>query len=144
MISAALLSALHVLALGIGLPGIVLRARALSRSGDGGPDVAGALAADNAWGIAALLRAFGGLEKGTAFYLSSPMFVVKMALFGLILLLEVWPMITLVRWRIWQARGQALDLSPARMMGTLSWIEVGLLLLMPFAAAMMARGIVPG
>ncbi len=66
----ALVSALHLLALALGLPGMVLRGRALR-----GPlDAAGLgrrFAADSAWGLAALLwlgtslwRAFGGLEKG--------------------------------------------------------------------------------
>ena len=46
------------------------------------------------WGVAALLwlvtgllRAFGGLEKGTQFYLTSNLFWVKMTLFGIIVLL---------------------------------------------------------
>src|SRR6185312_1271439 len=73
MISAVVAS-LHLLALAIGLPAVFLRGRALK-----GPlDMDGVrrlLAADNAWGVAAalwivtgLLRAFGGLEKGTQFY----------------------------------------------------------------------------
>ena len=142
LIGAAVLSALHLLALGIGLPGIVLRARALSRG-----DLAGALAADNAWGIAALLwlatgllRAFGGFEKGTAFYLASPMFHLKMGLFLFAMLLELWPMITLIRWRIQQARGQTPDASQAEVLGIISWAEVGVIVLMPFTAALMARG----
>ena len=49
-VTAAVFSALHVLAMGIGLPGIVFRARALSRN-----NIKDALSADNAWGIAALL-----------------------------------------------------------------------------------------
>ena len=43
------------------------------------------------WGIAAalwlvtgLLRAFAGLEKGTGFYLASPLFWTKMGLFLLV------------------------------------------------------------
>src|SRR5919199_4942063 len=66
----AVFSALHLLALAIGLPGVFLRGRALK-----GPlDETGLrrlFAADTVWGVAAglwivtgLLRAFGGLEKG--------------------------------------------------------------------------------
>jgi putative membrane protein len=67
-VASALVSALHVLALAIGLPAVVLRGRALA----GALDEAGfqrLFAADTAWGAAALLwivtgllRAFAGLE----------------------------------------------------------------------------------
>src|SRR5689334_5097794 len=69
---AALVSALHVLALGIGLGGVFARGRALRALAGG--DTSGVdrvLFADNFWGVAALLwlatgltRAFGGLERG--------------------------------------------------------------------------------
>ncbi len=78
--TSAVVSALHVLALAIGLPSVVFRGRALK----GTLDAAGLrrlFAADNAWGLAALLwigtgllRAFGGLEKGAQFYLHSRLF----------------------------------------------------------------------
>jgi putative membrane protein len=85
MISAAF-SALHLLALAIGLPSVFMRGRALK-----GPlDETGLrrlFTADTLWAVAAalwivtgLVRAFGGLEKGSQFYLSSPLFVVKMGL----------------------------------------------------------------
>src|ERR671933_1770771 len=94
----AVFSALHLLALAIGLPGVFLRGRALK-----GPlDETGLrrlFAADTVWGVAAglwivtgLLRAFGGLEKGSQFYLSSPLFWVKLALLLTIVALEIWPM----------------------------------------------------
>src|SRR6478672_9160089 len=86
MISAAVFSALHVFALGIGLPGVFLRGRALAEN-----DLPRAFRADNAWAVAAvlwlgtgLMRVLGGLEKGTAYYQHSTMFWVKMGLFGLI------------------------------------------------------------
>ena len=76
---AAIFSALHLLALAIGLPSVFLRGRALR-----GPlDESGLrrlFLADTLWGIAAglwivtgLVRAFSGLEKGSQFYLSSPL-----------------------------------------------------------------------
>ena len=74
MIGSALLSALHVLALAIGLPGVFLRGRGLRAMKSDGGAVARVLAADGAWGVAALLwvvtgllRAFGGFEEGTQF-----------------------------------------------------------------------------
>ena len=143
---AALLSALHLLALAIGLPAIVLRARGLS----GTLDEAGirrVLAADTAWGIAALLwiatgpaRAFGPFEKGTTFYLSSPLFFAKLGLFLAVFLLELMPMVALIRWRVARARGRAPDLDRAPVYATLSWIEATLVVAIVFVASFMARG----
>lgn len=137
---AALLSALHLVGFAMGLYGIGLRARALGRG-----DLPTALHADNIWGIAALIlipsglvRAFGGLEKGADFYLHSPAFWLKMGLLALLMALELWPMVLLIRWRIRPARVET------RLLPRLAWIsrlEVGLLLLLPVAAAMMARGV---
>src|SRR5439155_844930 len=78
----------HVLALALGLPSIFFRGRALKGSLDG-PGLHRLFTADTVWGIAALLwlatglaRAFGGLEKGSAFYLASPLFWLKITLFA--------------------------------------------------------------
>ena len=142
----AVVSALHVLALAIGLPSIVLRGRALK-----GPlDTAGLrrlFTADNLWGVAALLwivtgtlRAFGGLEKGTQFYLNSRLFWVKMALFEGVLALEAWPMVTFIRWRVRRGRGEAPDTSLARVFYVLNHVEMGLVIAMIFVASFMARG----
>ena len=107
----AVVSSLHVLALAIGLPAVFLRGRALKGPLDA-DGVRRLLAADNVWGVAAvlwivtgLLRAFGGLEKGTEFYLRSPLFWTKMILFLLILVLEIRPMITFIGWRMRLGRG---------------------------------------
>jgi putative membrane protein len=144
---AAVVSSLHLLALAIGLPSVFLRGRALKGQLDG-DGVRRLLAADNAWGVAAvlwivtgLLRAFGGLEKGTDFYLRSPLFWTKMALFLLILLLEVRPMVTFIRWRIQLGRGLPVDTSVARRLYTLNHIELALVVVMVFVASLMARGI---
>jgi len=142
----AIVSSLHVLALAIGLPGVFLRGRALK-----GPlDAQGLrklLAADSAWGIAALLwiatgllRAFGGLEKGTQFYLASTLFWTKLGLFAIILVLEARPMLTFVRWRAQLRRGQAPDTSSARTFYVLNHIEMGLVVVIMFVASFMARG----
>ena len=146
MISAAIVSALHVLALAVGLPAIYLRGRALR-----GPlDAAGLnrlFTADNAWGLAAalwiatgLLRAFGGLEKGSQFYLHSRLFWIKMDLFALVFLLEIWPMITFIRWRRVRRRGGIPDTTNARRLYTINHAEMALVILIVFVAAFMARG----
>jgi putative membrane protein len=144
--ASAILSALHLLALAIGLPAIVLRALALRAASDPAA-LRRALAADAAWGIAAILwlvtgpaRAFGPLEKGTAFYLSSPLFYAKLGLFLSIFLLEIAPMATFIRWRMALRRGESPDLGAARLFATVSWIEAALVVTIVFVAAFMARG----
>lgn len=142
----AVVSSLHLLALAIGLPAVFLRGRALK-----GPlDAAGVrrlLAADNVWGVAAglwiltgLLRAFAGLEKGSDFYLRSPLFWTKMALLVLVLLLEIRPMLTFIRWRVALGRGQSLDTSGARALYTMNHVQLALVVTMVFVASLMARG----
>jgi putative membrane protein len=147
-VPAALLSALHLLALAIGLPAVVIRASALQRAPSDPLALRQALSADGAWGIAALLwlltgpvRAFGPFEKGAAFYLASPLFYVKMGLFLVIFAIEVAPMVSLIRWRMSVGRGETPDLSAARLYAQLSWVEAFLVVVIVFVAAFMARGI---
>jgi putative membrane protein len=143
----AVVSSLHLLALAIGLPAVFLRGRALKRPLDA-DGLRRLLAADNVWGIAAvlwivtgLLRAFGGLEKGAGFYLRSPLFWTKMALFLVVLLLEIRPMATFIRWRVKLGRGDAVDTSAARALYTLNHIELAIVVVMVFVASLMARGV---
>src|SRR5712692_5742094 len=103
--ASAVVSALHVLALALGLPSVYLRGRALKGRLDG-EGMRQLFLADTIWGIAAalwlatgLLRAFAGLEKGSQFYLASSLFWTKMTLFLAVVLLEIWPMATFIRWR---------------------------------------------
>ena len=143
---AAIVSALHVLALAIGLPSVFLRGRALKGPLDG-DGLRRLFAADNVWGVAALLfmvtglsRAFGGLEKGTAFYVHSTLFWTKLALFGAVLLLEIWPMMTFIHWRIARRRGEMPDTSHARALYAINHVEMILAVVIVFVASFMARG----
>ena len=113
MVVAALLSALHMLTLALGLGGVVMRGRALARP----LDDAGwkqLLAADTAWGVAALLWItsglgrvfFGGKEPG--FYWRNGFFWVKLGLFALVFALELAPMMTFIRVRAAKGRGTPL------------------------------------
>ncbi|HKW40448.1 MAG TPA: DUF2214 family protein [Gemmatimonadales bacterium] len=141
-----LLAALHLLALGIGLGSVWGRGRALQ----GALDVAGlrrVFYADNWWGIAALVwittglaRVFGGLEKGTFYYVHNSVFWIKMALLALILALELQPMIALIAWRRAVARGAQPDVHAARRFARISFIQAGVVVLMVLAATAMARG----
>jgi len=147
MLLSWIVAAIHLLALGNGLGAIWARSRALK----GLPDPASlqrALYADTLWGVAALLwittglaRAFTGLEKGSAYYLNNNAFWLKMALLGLILLLEIWPMVTLIRWRIQLSRGADIDTRNAKHFAHISVAQAALVILMVFAATAMARGI---
>ena len=151
---AAVMSALHLLALAIGLPAVVLRAIALREASAAATPAQSstaalrrAFAADTWWGIAALLwlltgpaRAFGPMEKGTAFYVASSLFAVKVALFVLIVAVEVVPMAGFIRWRMALRRGESPDLGAAPLFATLSWIEAVLVVAIVFTASFMARG----
>jgi putative membrane protein len=138
---------MHLLGLGIGLGGVWARARALR-----GPlDTAGlrrVFQADGWWGVAAviwistgLVRVIGGLEKGTDYYVQNHVFWGKMALLLVILLLEIGPAVTLMRWRGQVARGVEPDTAPAGRFARISYVQAGLVLLMVLAASAMARGV---
>ena len=137
---------LHLLALGIGLGALWGRRRALlGPLDDRGLDRV--FYADSMWGLAAFLwvttglaRAFGGLGKGSAYYLESDAFLIKMGLFVTILLLEITPMRTLIRWRGARKRGASIDTTRARSLATISLLQAILLVGMVLAATAMARG----
>jgi putative membrane protein len=142
----ALVSALHIFAIVLGLSSVYLRGRALKgRLDDTG--LRRLFATDTVWGVAAalflatgLLRAFGGLEKGTTYYLSSHLFWTKMTLFVLIVALEIWPMVTFIRWRSIVRRGGRPDTSRARTLYAITHVEMALAVVMVFVASFMARG----
>jgi putative membrane protein len=147
MILTWIVAAIHLLALGLGLGAIWTRARALKGLPDLG-NLRRAFYADTLWAVAAVLwittglaRAFGGLEKGSAYYLNNNAFWLKIALLILILLLEIWPMITLIRWRVQASRGEAIDTRQANGFAVISFVQAGLVIAMVFVATAMARGI---
>jgi putative membrane protein len=138
---------LHLLGLGIGLGAVWARARALR-----GPlDTAGlrrVFYADGWWGVAAaiwigtgLVRVIGGLEKGMDYYLQNHVFWGKMTLLLAILVLEIPPMLTFIRWRVQVARGESPDTAVAGRYARISYLQAALVLLMVLAASAMARGV---
>lgn len=145
---AAVMSALHLLALGIGLGSIWMRWRALRSLVLDEAAVRRILAADNFWGVAALLwiatgltRVLAGLDKDTAFYVHNGLFWVKMALFAAVFVLEIGPMRAFIRWRIAASRGGSPDLSRVARFARISAIQIVLVVTIVFVAAMMARGL---
>jgi putative membrane protein len=146
---AALMSALHLLGLGVGLGSVFARGRALRAVGAGDAAAVGrVLFADTLWGIAALLwiatgltRLFGALDKTLDFYLYNVFFWIKMGLFLLVFALEMTPMMTFVQWRKALRAGRAPDTSRVALLGRLNHAELAIVLAIPFAAAAMARGL---
>ncbi|MFU2327800.1 DUF2214 family protein [Pseudomonas sp. NFX98] len=151
MLTHWLLAAVHLLAFGLAFWAVLVRGTNFRRLAAGVGEVRSVLTADNLWGICALIllvtggmRAFGGFEKGTDYYLQQPLFHLKMTLFVLILLLEVAPMVTLIKWRVALARGAAIDTRRAKLFARISHVEALLVLLMVIAATGMARGVTFG
>ena len=145
VVISALLSAVHLLALALGLGSVFMRGRALA----GALDEAGwrrLLAADNAWGIAAALWIASGLGrvffggKEPSFYWHNGFFWVKLALFAAVFALEVTPMVTFIRVRSARQRGTALPSFSIEMYRRMNAAELGLVVIIVFVAAFMSRG----
>lgn len=150
MIVRWLLAAIHLSAFGAAFAAIAARNRALRRvAASAQPaDLPGVFKADAVWGVSALVliatglwRAFGGLEKGSAYYAHAPLFHLKMGALVLIMLLEIAPMIGLIRWRIAARQQRMPDLSRAGSYIRIGHTQAMLVILIVFAASGMARGI---
>jgi putative membrane protein len=145
MVVSALLSAIHVLTLALGLGSLGMRGRALARPLD---DAAWdqLLAADTAWGIAAglwfasgLARVFWG-GKTPTFYWHNGLFWTKLALFGFVFAIELRPMITFIRVRSARRNRTALPAFSVDAYRTINSVEIALVVTIVFVAAFMARG----
>ena len=145
LVVSALLSAIHMLTLALGLGAVFARGRALAGPLD---DVGWRrlLAADNSWGLAAGLwiasgfgRVFFG-GKQPSFYWHNGWFWVKMALFGLVFVLELAPMWTFIRVRSARRRHAAVPRFPVEVYRRINSVELGLVVVIVFVAAFMARG----
>jgi putative membrane protein len=140
-----MLSAIHMLTLALGAAAVFARGRALARPLDD-EGWRRLLAADNAWGIAAMLwiasglgRVFyGGREPG--FYWNNGFFWIKIALFAAVFLLELRPMVTFIRVR--RARSQRVPVPafPVDIFRRINAAELTLVVIIVFVAAFMARG----
>ena len=145
-----LLAVAHLLALAIGFRAVLDRSAAL-RESPGDAMLRRAFRADSWWGLAAVLwistglwRWLAELEKSRDFYRAAGVFHLKLGLFTLVFLLELWPMVTLVRWRIARGRGapaaQVIAPAAARRIATIGRIQAVLLIAIVAAAAATARG----
>lgn len=145
MIISALLSAIHVLTLALGLGAVFMRGRSLARPLD---DVEWRrlLAADTAWGLAAALWIASGLArvfyggKEPTFYWHNGFFWAKLAMFAAVFALELTPMLTFMRVRVAMRNGAALPRFPVAVYRRINSAEIALVIAMVFTAAFMARG----
>jgi putative membrane protein len=144
------LAAVHLVALGLGLGAVLARGTALREVLAPG-SLRRAFRADALWGISfglwlvtGLWRLFGETEKSVGYYMTNHAFFGKMGFLAVILLLELWPMVTLIRWRARLRRGDppesVVDVDTARTIATISHAQALLVVLMVFAAVAMARG----
>lgn len=149
MLSQWILAAVHLFAFALAFWAVLTRGTAFSQLSAGTGELKRVLLADNLWGLSALtllitgaMRAFGGYESGSDYYLHQPLFHLKMTLLVLILLVELAPMITLIKWRIASSRGVAPEAGRAKLYARISHVEALLLILMMVAATGMARGVI--
>jgi uncharacterized membrane protein len=147
MTTRLLLAWVHLLALAAGLAGVWARARALRDSLRNPEDpraIRRALVGDTWWGVAAvtwlvtgLWRAIAGTEKSSSYYVESYAFMVKMALFLIVVALEIWPMRTLVRWRAKKTEPDPRDVGRIEV---ISYVQCALVVCIVLAAVATARG----
>ena len=140
-------ASLHVLALGMGLGGLWSRGRALHdslrRSGEPRA-LRRAFAGAAWWSVAVLLWLITGvwwLASGAAnvnsIYAVDAGFLVKMALFALVVGLEVWPMTKFLQWRFAHADPKPREV---RRIEAISYLQCALVVGIVVAATSMARG----
>jgi putative membrane protein len=89
-----------------------------------------------------LLRVFLGV-KGSAFYLSNPVFYIKLALFVAVGLISIQPTRQFIRWSRALAAGEGRVLTGAQIDSVRRYLllELALLAFIPLCAALMARGL---
>lgn len=61
------------------------------------------------WIVTGVWRLLGATEKTTGYYFANHAFLAKMGLFVLVIVLEIWPMMTLLRWRSHKAEPNPRD-----------------------------------
>lgn len=128
--------------------GLLTAELVVCRPGLGPPQVRLLARLDAAYFIAALAALATGLlrllfyAKGVAFYLNSPFFWIKMALYLAVAALSIGPTLRFIRWNR-AAGGAPAAPDPAAVAATrrLIHMELALLALMPLMAVLMARGV---
>ena len=144
------LAVAHLLGVAMAVGSVYARARVFNEVRDR-DTLSRGFAADNWWGASAVIliatglwRAFASLEKTSSYYWSNHVFYAKMGLLAAIFLLEIWPMVTLIRLRVAAGKGTLPDAESLRATGKriarISDVQLLLLVGLITAAVMMARG----
>jgi putative membrane protein len=92
--------------------------------------------------LTGLLR-FAYFGKGIHFYLGNPLFYVKVGMFLLVALISIYPTVQFLSWRKMLKQGDlpALALPTITRLRAVIRLELGLLIVIPLLAVLMARGI---
>jgi len=92
--------------------------------------------------LTGLLR-FAYFGKGIHFYLGNPLFYVKVGMFLLVALISIYPTMQFLSWRKMLKQGElpALALPTITRLRAVIRLELGLLIVIPLLAVLMARGI---
>ena len=92
--------------------------------------------------LTGLLR-FAYFGKGIHFYLGNPLFYVKVGMFLLVALISIYPTVQFLSWRkmLKQDQMPAVDTPRVTRLRSVIRLELGLLLVIPLLAVLMARGI---
>src|SRR5215510_11242121 len=92
--------------------------------------------------LTGLLR-FVYFGKGIHFYLGNPLFYVKVGMFLLVALISIYPTMRFLAWRKMLKQGElpALALPSITRLRIMIRFELGLLIVIPLLAVLMARGI---
>jgi putative membrane protein len=77
----------------------------------------------------------------TEYCVSNGLFHAKLGLFVVVLVLEVWPMATLMRWRSARWAGRTPDTSGARALAAVSHAQAGIIVIIVLLATAIARGL---
>jgi putative membrane protein len=141
------LAAVHLSSLALGVLCLTRRERALAAA-QRDEDLPAVFFWDNAYALVAitwlgsgLWRAFGGVEKGTHYYLTNHAFWSKMLLLAALLAVEGYLAATFVRFRIARKKNQAVSLAHKPRLLRLHRVEFWLVLGMIVMATLVARGV---
>lgn len=142
-----LLPYLHYIAI-MTLMGSLIAEHLLLKPGIRGAQIKSLAGIDFIYGIAAILVLATGLlrwfvyGKGSEFYLSNPLFHIKLTLFVILGILSIFPTVKFLKWRKQVRSGNEPEIAEKTVKRLLLYIRIELLLLViiPLLAVMIARG----
>lgn len=142
-----LLPYLHYIAI-MTLMGSLIAEHLLLKPGIRGAQIKSLAGIDFIYGIAAILVLATGLlrwfvyGKGSEFYVSNPLFHIKLTLFVILGILSIFPTVKFLKWRKQVRSGNEPEIAEKTVKRLLLYIRIELLLLViiPLLAVMIARG----